>query len=62
MFDPSYRSQEVRKSLGAGPADFLVGYFGLHGLFQGLDVVVEAADRLSESSDHQVRHGGRRPL
>ena len=46
MFDPSYRSQEVRKSLGAGPADFLVGYFGLHGLFQGLDVVVEAADRL----------------
>lgn len=45
-FDPSYRSQEVRESLGVGPTDFLVGYFGLHGLFQGLDVVVEAADRL----------------
>ena len=48
MFDPSYRSQEVRKSLGAGPTDLLVGYFGLHGLFQGLNVVVEAADRLRD--------------
>ena len=45
-FDPALRSQEVRESLGAGPQDFLVGYFGLHGLFQGLDVVVEAAKRL----------------
>lgn len=48
MFDPSYRSQEIRKSLGVGPSDFLIGYFGLHGLFQGLDVVVEAADRLRD--------------
>ena len=45
-FDPALRSQEVRESLGAGPQDFLVGYFGLHGLFQGLEVVVEAAQRL----------------
>ena len=48
MFDPSHRSQEVRESLGVGPTDFLIGYFGLHGLFQGLDVVVEAADRLRD--------------
>lgn len=47
-FDPAFRSQEVRESLGAGPQDFLVGYFGLHGLFQGLDVVLEAAEKLRD--------------
>ena len=46
QFRPSRRSDEVRRSFGAGPDDFLVGYCGLHGLFQGLEVVVEAADRL----------------
>ena len=46
MFQPSLRSDEVRQSMGAGPGDFLVGYCGLHGLFQGLEVVVEAANRL----------------
>ena len=49
MFDPSHRSQEVREALGTGPTDFLVGYFGLHGLFQGLEVVVEAAERLRDN-------------
>ena len=48
VFDPALRCQEVRESLGAGPQDFLVGYFGLHGLFQGLDVVVEAAEKLRD--------------
>ena len=48
VFDPSKRSKEARESLGVGQTDFLVGYFGLHGLFQGLDVVVEAADRLRD--------------
>ena len=47
LFRPSLRSEEVRGSLGAGPDDFLVGYCGLHGLFQGLEVVVEAAARLA---------------
>lgn len=46
LFRPSLRSQAVRTSLGAGPNDFLVGYCGLHGLFQGLEVIVEAAARL----------------
>ncbi len=46
MFNPSLRNQEVRDSLDAQAEDFLVGYIGLHGLFQGLEVVVEAADRL----------------
>ncbi len=48
LFGPSLRSDEVRRSLGAGPDDFLVGYCGLHGLFQGLEAVVEAADRLRD--------------
>ena len=46
LFRPSLRSDEVRRSLGAGPDDFLVGYCGLHGLFQGLEAVVEAAHLL----------------
>ena len=48
MFSPSLRSQEVRHSFGVGPDDFLVGYFGLHGLFQGLEVVVETAEKLRD--------------
>ena len=46
MFDPSLRSQEVRDSLGAEPEDFLVCYIGLHGIFQGLEVVLEGAEKL----------------
>ena len=48
MFDPSKGSQGARKPLGVGQEDFLVGYFGLHGLFQGLEVVVEAAEKLRD--------------
>lgn len=45
-FRPSLRSQAVRSSLGAGPGDFLIGYCGLHGLFHGLEAVVDAASTL----------------
>ena len=45
-FHPSLRSQDVRSSLGAGPDDFLVGYCGLHGIFHGLETMVDAAVRL----------------
>ena len=48
LFRPALRSHEVRGALGAGPADFLVGYCGLHGLAQGLEVVVDAARRLRD--------------
>ncbi len=48
FFRPDLRSDEVRASLGAGPDDFLVGYCGLHGLAQGLEAVVEAAERLKD--------------
>jgi len=46
FFRPDLRSNEVRASLGAGPDDFLVVYCGLHGLAQGLEVVIGAAERL----------------
>lgn len=47
-FRPALRSPDARAALGAGPDDFLVGYFGLHGMFQGLEVIVEAAAKLQE--------------
>ena len=50
MFDPSLRSQEVRDSLDAKPGDFLVCYIGLHGMFQGLEVVLEGAEKMRENS------------
>jgi hypothetical protein len=50
VFRPELRSEAVRREFGAGPEDFLVGYLGLHGRFQGLDAVVDAADHLREHS------------
>ena len=46
LFHPSRRSPRLRESLGLGEGDFLVGYCGLYGLFQGLEVVIGAAERL----------------
>ena len=46
MFRPSRRSRDLRQSLGITDDDLLVGYCGLHGLFQGLEVVLDAAERL----------------
>jgi len=48
LFHPEQRSQAVRESFGAGDQDFLVGYVGLHGRFQGLDAVLDAAHLLKE--------------
>lgn len=51
FFRPELRSDELRASLGAASGDFLVGYCGLHGLAQGLEVVVGAAELLQERKD-----------
>lgn len=51
MFFPELRKQEIRSQLGAGPDDFLVGYCGLHGASQDLEVVLDAAHSLRERSD-----------
>jgi glycosyltransferase involved in cell wall biosynthesis len=48
MFSPQLRSQQIRSQFGAGSDDFLVGYCGLCGLAQGLEVVLGAADKLKE--------------
>lgn len=47
LFRPDLRSDEVRAELGAGRDDFLAGYFGLHGTAQGLEVILNAAERLT---------------
>jgi glycosyltransferase involved in cell wall biosynthesis len=43
VFRPGLRSASVRRAYGGGNSDFLVGYCGLHGLAQGLDDVLVAA-------------------
>ena len=48
FFRPDLRSDEVRRELGVKPGEFAVGYCGLHGIFQGLEVVVRAAERLRD--------------
>ena len=51
FFRPDLRSDQVRASLGAGSDDFLVGYCGLHGLAQGLEVVLGAAEKLRDRAN-----------
>jgi glycosyltransferase involved in cell wall biosynthesis len=48
MFSPQLRSQQIRSQFGADPDDFLVGYCGLCGLAQGLQVVLGAVAKLKE--------------
>ena len=48
LLRPSRRSEALRVALGLGGDDFLVGYCGLHGLFQGLEVVIGAAEKLRD--------------
>ena len=43
LFRPSRRSHALRASLALDEGGTLVGYCGLHGLFQGLEVMVRAA-------------------
>jgi glycosyltransferase involved in cell wall biosynthesis len=51
LFRPDLRDQRLRSEFGAGPNDFLVGYCGLHGLCQGLEVVLQAAEKLRHRPD-----------
>lgn len=48
FFRPDLRNQQVRAELGADENTFLVGYCGLHGLAQGLEVILNAAVLLRE--------------
>lgn len=48
LFRPELRSEAIRAELGIKPGQFAAGYCGLHGLFQGLEVVIDAAKRLRD--------------
>ena len=54
LFRPELRSDEIRADLGAGPDDLLAVYCGLHGLAQGLEVIVNAAARLGDRPDIKI--------
>lgn len=47
-FSPQRRDPALRASLGVGDGQVLVGYVGLHGRFQGLEAIVDAAIALRE--------------
>ncbi|MCZ6699602.1 MAG: glycosyltransferase family 4 protein, partial [Planctomycetota bacterium] len=47
-FRPELRSEAIRAEFGVSSDQFAVAYCGLHGFFQGLEVVVEAAKRLRD--------------
>lgn len=48
VFRPELRDENLRVRFGAGENDILVGYVGLHGRFQGLEAIVDAADVLRD--------------
>lgn len=50
-FRPDRADPAVRRDLGIPDGAFAVGYCGLHGLLQGLEIVIEAADRLRDRDD-----------
>lgn len=50
IFNPDHRSEELRKNLGLISGQILVGYVGLHGRFQGLDTILEAAKKLKHDN------------
>lgn len=50
-FTPSFRDENIRKQFGAVPDDFLIGYCGLHGLCQGLEVILDAAKKLEKQKN-----------
>lgn len=48
FFRPENRDEALRARLGVEDGQILIGYVGLHGRFQGLDTIVQAARLLRE--------------
>jgi glycosyltransferase involved in cell wall biosynthesis len=46
FFKPELRNEDIRSSFGVEPDEFMVAYCGLHGMAQGLEVVIGAAKLL----------------
>lgn len=53
-FRPDLRSEDTRRDLNIEAGQFAVGYCGLHGIFQGLEVVVRAAELLRSESHIRI--------
>ncbi len=51
LFRPDERSNTIRESFGADERDFLIGFVGLHGRFQGLDAILDAAALLKDKAE-----------
>jgi len=51
MFSPELRNDDIRAQFNVAPGDFLAGYCGLHGMAQGLEVILEAAAKLKDRPD-----------
>ncbi len=62
FFSPDLRSEDVRRELGAVDETFLVGYCGLHGMAQGLEAVLDAAERLLDNSRVRIVMMGEGPV
>jgi len=50
-FTEENNREEMRCQLGFQKTDFVAGYTGRHGLAQGLEVILEAAERVSQHRD-----------
>lgn len=62
FFRPEARNAIIRQELGAGDNELLVGYCGLHGLAQGLEAVVDAAEHLQDRKDVVIAMVGDGPV
>lgn len=54
MFSPDRQDPAIRERYQVKDSDFLVGYCGLHGLAQGLEVVIDAAEKLKEKQNVRI--------
>jgi glycosyltransferase involved in cell wall biosynthesis len=61
LFDPSLRDEEVRTRL-FGERPVVALYAGLHGILQGLDQLIDAADALRERTDLTIALIGDGPV
>ncbi len=61
LFDPARRDDDLRRRL-LGDAPVVAVYAGLHGIAQGLDVLLDAAEQLRHRSDLTIAFVGDGPV
>ncbi|MGE3527308.1 MAG: glycosyltransferase family 4 protein, partial [Gemmatimonadales bacterium] len=62
LFNPVWRSDEFRRSLGVGPRDLLVAYVGRIAREKDLDLLVEAWELLGRRDDVKLLLVGKGPM